>query len=64
MAEPPKTPAWEPAAIILAIVALQPRIWAPHLAISDPLMYAAGVAMIVVFVCKVRRFHNLWNPKR
>ncbi len=64
MGDPPKTPAWEPVAILLAIAALQPKIWAPHLVVSDVLMCLAGAAMVIVFVCKVRRFHNLWNPKR
>ena len=59
MHEMPKTPAWEPVAILLAIVALWPKIFMPRWVGSDVLMYAALVAMIVVFVRKVQRFRKV-----
>ena len=69
MDEVPKTPAWEPAAIILAVLALIPKIYAPHWAVSDVLvsdvlMYAALAVMVIVLVRKVRRFQGLWNKDK
>ena len=68
MAELPKTPPWEPVAIILAIVALFPKILAflqkRHWLLADVLMYAALAAMVIVFVCKARRFKKLWDQAK
>ena len=61
MEEIPKTPAWEAAVIILSILALWPKIYAPHLFISDVLMALALLAMVVVFVRKVLRFRKIWD---
>jgi len=57
----PKTPVWEPIAILLAIVALWPMIYVPGQLYAQVLMYAAGVLMVVVLVCKIRRMKALWN---
>ena len=68
MDEPPKTPIWEPVAIIVAILALLPKILAYAKGRTWPwaevLMYAAGVVMIVVFICKARRFQKLWQQHK
>ena len=62
MSEVPSTPAWESVAILLAIAALWPKIFAPQSLVSDLLLYAALVLMIVVLVRKLLRFQKLWNP--
>lgn len=57
----PKTPAWEVAAVLVAVVALWPMIYARHEPYARVLMYAAGALMLVVFVRKIRRFRALWK---
>jgi hypothetical protein len=59
----PRTPAWESVAIILSILALFPKIWVPHRAYSDWLMYAALVTMVVVLIRKILRFRALWKQQ-
>ena len=65
MKEPPPTPAWEPVAIIAAIIALAPKILAYAKGrtwlFADVLMWAALVLMIAVFVCKAKRFRHLYR---
>ncbi|MFO7897728.1 MAG: hypothetical protein R6V58_01560 [Planctomycetota bacterium] len=62
--QPPRTPVWEPVAIILAILALIPKIYARDALYADVLMYAAGAVMVVVFVLKVRRLRALWKYQK
>ena len=63
MKEMPKTPAWEAVAIILSILALWPKIYAPDLLVSNVLVGAALAAMVLVFVRKVRRFRKIWDRR-
>jgi len=68
MPDPPKTPVWEPVAILLSIAALAPKIVAflkkEQWPFAEALMYAAGAAMIVVFICKGLRFQKLWKEQK
>ena len=65
MEQAPKTPGWEPVAIILSIVAILPKIWAfvqrKEWPVADVLMYVALAAMAVVFIRKVQRLRALWK---
>lgn len=63
MSDAPKTPRWEPVVVLLAVVALWPKVFAPDWAPSDVLMYAALAAMAVVFVNKVARYRRLWRSQ-
>ncbi len=58
---PPKTPAWEPIAIILCVLALLPQIYFRDELFADILMYTAGVLMFIVLVRKIRRLQALWR---
>jgi hypothetical protein len=63
MAEGQGTPAWESVAIVLAVLALLPQALAPHWRGSEPVMLAAGLLMVVVFVRKVARVRQLWKQQ-
>ncbi len=59
----PKTPVWETVVIILSILALWPKVYAPHLLISDVLMALALLAMVIVFVRKIGRFRKIGDRR-
>ena len=63
MDDVPKTPAWESAAIILAILMLLPKAFVPRWRGGDVLMLAAGVLMVVVLIRKIVRFRHLWKKQ-
>jgi hypothetical protein len=63
MDDAPKTPAWESAAIILAVLMLLPKAFAPGWVGGDVLMAAAGVLMVIVLIRKIVRFRHLWKKQ-